>query len=761
MYDLWAVSDHGVSSPRSFLVGSREERFETESNESAETTSAVPLNVVINGRIESNGDLDYARFEASRGQRIVIECWAERIDSRLRPVLEVFDVEGRRLAVSRGYYGIDPLIDFHVPADGSYLVKVQDLISSGGVEHYYRLDIDTGPRVAFSVPTVVERGKASRVTLYGWNLRQSRQPPPSSLAARSPSVAAADAAETTRLASASDGFDQIEVEIPALLAEATWPLPVQFAPAHAVFEGFAYHLAGSHMPVALGVTDVPVVPERADNHSAVHAQLIDYPCEVSGQLTDEAERDWYAIDARRGEALYIEALAQRIHAPADLDISVLDASGDHELTRFSDELQSIRGSTLPTDHLDPAGRFVVPADGRYLVVVRSLGGGLRADPRRGYRLSVRREVPEFQLAVAPHSIAPTGLNVRRGGRQLLDVLAFRRRGFDGPIRITAGELPSGVECPDIWLGPRVSRGTLVVSADWNAANALGRLRLEGFANEARENPGAAGSTSADRRVVRAGTIVRSGRPTGWGRLASQTPLAVAGEAPLRITADGHETLYHHLYGKLQVRHAPGGILDVAIQVERRDMDHQAPVKFLGVGLSELIRNQTAIIPAGQSRGYVSFFLPPTLPTGPYSMAVQAETTVPAADGKTETVTVVSDPVIFEVHPAAFQVDVDPFAPGQAKRGDILQVRYTAQRRNGFIGKMHTELAEPGHVTDVAGLLARGETFVGQTDNGSLRIIVNDDAALGRHPFLRLFTVGVLEDEAVYFGSSFYELEIVE
>ena len=39
--------------------------------------------------------------------------------------------------------------DFRVPADGSYVVKVQDLISSGSAEHYYRLDVDTGPRVAF------------------------------------------------------------------------------------------------------------------------------------------------------------------------------------------------------------------------------------------------------------------------------------------------------------------------------------------------------------------------------------------------------------------------------------------------------------------------------------------------------------------------------------------------------------------------------------------------------------------------------------
>ena len=123
--------------------------------------------------------------------------------------------------------------------------------------------------------------------------------------------------------------------------------------------------------------------------------------------------------------------------------------------------------------------------------------------------------------------------------------------------------------------------------------------------------------------------------------------------------------------------------------------------------------------------------------------------------------VYSNPVTFDVQPAAFLVEVDPFAVTRAKRGEVIQVAYSAKRLNGFIGKMHTELAAPGRVTDVVGLRGRGETFVGQTDKGSLQIIVNDDAPLGRQPFLRLFTVGVVEDEPIYHGSSFLPLEIVE
>jgi hypothetical protein len=727
-YDLWAVGEHGVSAPRTFSLGNRVEQLEAEPNETAASANHLPLNVVIDGRIDKAGDADHFRFDAKKGQRVVIECAAERIDSRLRAVLELFDSSGRRLAVNRGYFGIDPLIDFRVPADGSYVVKIHDLTSTGSAEHIYRLEIDTGPCVAFSVPNVIQRGKGAHVTLYGWNLANAGDPAPSS--------------------AAQPDFDHVEVDIPETLAHDSWPLPVRLLPAQAVLEGFAYQFPGSHAPVFIGLTDAPVILDRLDNHSPSTAQEIPCPCEVSGQLTAGDERDWFAIQAKRGEVFYVEALGQRIQSPVDLQVSILDASGQRELALFNDEVQSSAG-ILATDHLDPVGRWVVPADGRYLISVQNLTGGLQTDPRRTYRLSVRREEPDFQLVAIPHRGDPAGLKVRRSGREVLDLLAFRRRGWQGVIHVSAKDLPAGLECPDIWIGPGVDRGMVVVSANQNAGAIVEELKLEGFAE------------GIGRRPVRSGTLVRSGTPKSWGRLVSQIPFAVAGEAPLRITADGHETLNHHLYGKIKVRHSPGGVLDVAIDIERRDIGHRAPVKLSGVGLPDLIGNQTAIVPPSEQKGYLSFYLPPTLPVGQYSLVIRAETTVPTPDQKGETVTVYSNPVTIDVQAAAFLVEVDPFAVKRAKRGETIQIGYMSQRRNGFIGKMHTELAAPGRITDVVGLRGRGETFVGQAEKGSLQIIVNDDAPLGRQPFLRLFTVGVLEDEPAYQGSSFLTLEIVE
>ena len=754
MCDLWAVGDNGVSSPRTFVISNRLEQSEVEPKETTAAPMSVPLNVVINGRIDKAGDVDHFRFDSKQGQRVVIECSAERIDSRLRAVIELFDAAGKRLAVNRGYFGIDPLIDFRVPTDGSYVVKIQDLTSSGNAEHYYRLDIDSGPRVAFTVPSLIERGKASRVTLFGWNLRKGEAP-------TEPRVVDTPGSAGASPSQLLDVFDRLDIDIPTLLTEPAWPLRTRLQPAQAVIEAasFPYQFPGSHAPVVIGVADVPVVLDGADNHSPSSAQKLAIPCEVSGQLVERDERDWFAIDARRGEVFFVEGFGQRIQSPVDLQISVLDSAGQNELAQFGDEVQNI-GGTFPTNHLDPSGRWVCPLDGRYLVVIQNLIGGSQPDPRRIYRLSLRREEPDFHLVAVPHRDDLAALNVRRGGREAFDLLAFRRRGFDGAIRVSAKDLPAGLECPDVWLGPGVDRAVVVVSADQNGEAQFGEMKLVGSSTR-RVEPLGSGVPSYVSRMVRGGTIVRPGTPNGWGRITSQIPFAVVGESPLRITADAHEVIEHHLYGKLAAKHSPGGVVDVAIHIERRDTGHQAAVKLIGVGLLEAIPNQTAVIAAGEKKGYLSFYLPQTLPVGRYSFAVRAETTIATTDKKTETVTVISNPITIDVQPAAFLVEVDPFAVTRAKRGETIKVSYSAKRINGFIGKMHTELAAPGRVTDIVGLRGRGETFTGQTDKGTLQIVINDDAPLGRQNFLRLFTVGVVEDEPKYFGSGLFPLEIIE
>ena len=732
VYDVHVVGKNGLSAPRAFTVGTLFEKLELEPNDSLPAAQASDLNSVLNGRIEKGGDQDCIEFVARRGQLVVIECFAERIGSPLRAVLELFDEKQNRIASNRGYFGADPVIAFQVPLDGNYTVKIYDLVFSGSAEHYYRLVMGTGPRTVFTVPAVVPLGKPSRVSLYGWNLNPAEQP-------------LTDEAFATK----EHLFDRLDVEIAAEHAQSRWPLPHRLKSTQLALEGFSHVLSGAHWPTFIGVTDVPVIVAGAENHDASQAHPLSIPCEVSGQLAQGDETDWFSLAAKRGEVLYFEAWGQRLQSPCDLDVSVFGTDGEQLLARFSDELVDAGGERFPTSHLDPRGRWVVPQDGEYLVALRNLVGGVSHDPRRIYRLSVRREEPTFDL-VALSKSGSTVVNVPRGGRTVLEVLAQRRRGATGSIRVYASELPPGLECPDVWLGPEENHASLVVSASRNVDAFQGSLGLMGESRDVKN------------RSVRGATVVRSGSPTGWSRLTEQIVFATVGEAPLRATADGHQLRDHHLYGRLQVRYAPGGVLDVLVHVNRQDSRHRAEVKLAGVGLPRQIKNQIAVIPANEDQGYVSFYLPPTLPVGDYSLVIQAETSV-AIPGKTEpqSVVVYTNPVHFAIHPPAFYVETTADSPGTIKRGEVVQVKYTTRRLNGFIGKIHCELAQPGKVTEVIGLRGRGVTFVGQTESGALQIVANEDAPLGQQPFLRIYGVGIVEDEVVFHGSCWLPLKIVE
>ena len=731
-YDIRIVGKNGISSPRTFLVGNLIEKLEAEANDSFDDAQSIDLNLNVNGRIDKNGDQDYFEFVAQRGQSIVIECFAERIDSRLRAVLELFDEKQQLIASNRGYFGIDPLIAFRVPSDGKYIVKIYDLVFSGSATHYYRLTLDTGPRVAFTIPSVVQLGKTSQVSFYGWNLDLANESNEHVLQTPEPI------------------FERFDVEISEQLARSTWPLPHLLKSTQAVFEGFAHHFPATHIPTLIGVTDIPVLIDREDNHDPQHAQPISVPCEVSGQLVSGDEIDWFSMSAKRGEVIYIEALGERIQSPCDLDITIFDGAGERQLAQFSDEIVNTSAQRFPMSHLDPSGRWVVPKNGQYLIVVRNLVGGLAFNPRCIYRLSVRREEPTFDLVALPAGGESAAVNIPHGGRAVLDVFALRRRGGDESIRVHAQNLPPGLECPEVWLGPGEDHTTLVVSAKQNIDAINGNLNLVGE------------SKSVNKRPVRGGTIVRGGTPTGWSRLTERVVFATAGEAHFRATANGNQLRDHHLYGSLQVRHSPGGVLDVLVNVERDDSRYRGDVKLTGVGLPRQIKNQTTIIPASKDQDYISFYLPTTLEVGDYSLVIQAETSV-SIPGKEEPEAVVvhTNPVHFSVHPPAFHIDIDDEAPRTIKRGEVVQVNYTAHRMNGFIGKIHCELAMPGKVTEVVGLRGRGVTFVGQTESGVIQIIANDDSPLGQQPFLRIYGVGIIEDEVIFHASCLLNLKIVK
>ncbi len=749
-YEVSAVGKYGISASRLFHVSRKSELIESD-GDAAHTV--LPLNSILSGRIEAGGEIDRFHFTAQAGDQIMIECWANRIESQLRAVLEIFDPHGRRLAVSRGEVHLDPRLDVRLPSDGEYELTVTDLTYTGGQQHFYRLSLGTGSRIDYVLPTVMQRDTTTSARLFGRNLvSRSDEIVGAKGAVEDVGLVAREHGSvslTTNIGVVPGRFEsktdtnshdydwmKVDIQVPADLASLA--APTRLSSAQAAVEFLAYDIPGMDEPILISVTDVPVVEDSGRNNSPETALFLEFPCEVSGQLICGDEQDWFAFEARRGEVIWFEAFGERIGSPVDLDLLLLDHTAEHELCHMSDQLVNVGSAAFPTTHLDPGGRWVSPSDGRYLLLLRNLQVSLRDDPRRAYRLSLRREEQDFQVAVIPHrSSERTGLNVWRRGRIQADVVAFRSRGMTDPIRITAEDLPSGIECPDVWLGPGVTLAPLVITAGRDVPFEATALHLTAHAEI---------GTGEVVHAVRGGASGVSQSPVAAGRLTSEITLGIGPESPLLVTAQ-----------PLESNVSQGGLIELQVSVERKNSDHPSSTELTAVGLPPLLRNEISDIAAGDNQGWISFDLPAELQPGPYTFAVQAVTEIVLDDGNKTSVSAVSNPITITVAPAHFVLSIDPRTPKKIARGEIIQVNYAADRRNGFIGKIHTELTATGGLT---GLRGRGVTFVGGTSSGVIQVIASDDAPLGPVRFLHLDALGTVEDKPIYRSGCFVDLEIV-
>jgi len=70
-----------------------------ESGENDSPTQAEPVAIPggTSGRIERAGDVDFFRFEAKKGRRVILEVFGRRLGSPIDPVIEVLDAQGRAI----------------------------------------------------------------------------------------------------------------------------------------------------------------------------------------------------------------------------------------------------------------------------------------------------------------------------------------------------------------------------------------------------------------------------------------------------------------------------------------------------------------------------------------------------------------------------------------------------------------------------------------------------------------------------------------
>ncbi len=718
-YSVQSVGKRGVSSSRILIVSPLPVTNEEQNAESDNTVVNVELPVAVQGVIGTKGDIDRYTFTAQADQLVVVECWAERLDSTLRSNLEIYDQNMRKVQVEKSQFGMDTLLAFRAPTAGKYTVRLSDLVYDGSATSVYRLEIHSQPRVLYSIPAAITAGTSVSVEAFGYNLG-GKAVSGTTLESRTAEVSADNIQRDFRVPVSADSSSATALTIPVVLLD-------------------------SIHPVGITVTDSVVLASPQTNTDVTTSRPIEVPVDISGQLLSANDRHWYQVELRAGQTIYIDGFGQRLGFPVDLAVHVFSGDGTRQLTVLNDQPFNVGGVRFPTAHFDPLGEFTAPRDGTYHLVVRNRIGGTVFDPGRAYRLSITRQQPKLTVvAIGKRLASPTGFTVRLGGHETIHLLMTSGRPLKQSVRISASGLPPEITCDDVWIGPGIRQTPMTFYASETAKPWIGTIQLEASFEF--------GGEVITERVL-AGTMVRTNTPNGTGRLDSGLTLAVADKAPLIATA-----------AIARQRYQQGSIIDLNVTVDRLEGQPDAEGKLRGNCLPPELENQIATIPAGQSQGVVSFYIPEHLPPGKYSIAAEVQTKHsypldmtlgPAQEGAT---TIYTNAVTFEVYPAPFVLRIDLDAPKKIRRGEVIQMPYSCIRNNQFIGKIHTEIRAPGGVVGIRG---RGVTFVGQTEKGVIQIIANDDAPLGKQPGLRLEGLGTVEDEGIHLGSAFLELEIVE
>jgi Bacterial pre-peptidase C-terminal domain len=594
-YDVRVIAPPGLSNFRAFVVGDWPEVLEKEPNDDLKTAQRVTLPVVINGRADKQTDVDHYVFSAKKGQRLFIDCWAWRIDTQLDATLRLYDAAGKELAYNGDYFGKDPFIDFTAPADGDYIVAVWDFVYGGGADFGYRLHIGSLPHLDAAIPAAVKPGGKTKVTLYGRNLPNS-QPAP----------------EHMRVGGQPLEMIVREIEAPAdPIAALGLHDSEAVRPARTQLDGFDYHLStpeGASNSIFLGFTNDPILVEQEPNNDLKTAQRVPVPCEVTGTFAPINDVDYYAFTAKKGEKVVVEIYGERQSGQVDPFMVGLDAAGKR-IFSSDDDGRNIGQIRFTTQTRDARWDFTAPADGEFFVQVRDLYFQQRGEGRFTYRLSIRRPTPDFRLVAVPvHDTQPHSTTVGRDSKNWMDVLAFRIDGFNEPIVIEAANLPNGVTCAPVVIGPGKSSVPLVFSAAPDATIGHAEIQIIGKAK--------VDGHDLERRARGGGLTWQTTNTPGIARMTDTILLAVREPAVFSLAASAPV-----LTAK------PGDKLTIDVKLIRT-AGWDEPVQLSGFDLPQNAAVALVNVAKGVGNGKVDVVLPAKLAPGTYTFTINGAAQVP-------------------------------------------------------------------------------------------------------------------------------------
>jgi hypothetical protein len=155
-------NEEGVSEPRPFVIGALPELLEKEPNDHYTSAQEIPqLPVVINGKLEKQGDSDSFQVRVSGGKWLIVSVEGYSLGAPMDPALHLYNGEGVRVAFVPDSVNLDPFLAYYVDEPGTYILQLvafahppaADVRFTGGASCVYRMTVTEETFAPQAVPS--------------------------------------------------------------------------------------------------------------------------------------------------------------------------------------------------------------------------------------------------------------------------------------------------------------------------------------------------------------------------------------------------------------------------------------------------------------------------------------------------------------------------------------------------------------------------------------------------------------------------------
>lgn len=407
------VTPRGASNVLLFRVGDQPHILEQEPNSTFDQAQEVPVPATINGRLNTDGDFDFFRFHAEKGQSWIFDLRAARNGNGLDAALILADAKGRRLRHSEDVFIWDPFIQYTFDEAGAYYAIVQPTHRHNDPNFAYQLDIRTAPHLETISPISMPPGATAEATVFGAGLAGSGK-----LWFEAPGFSG----EVIEMRGTTA---RVKIHAPANAREG----PTQLAIATP---------GGRSNPATLLIDRTPVHSGGGEIHP---------PVSIHG-IARYRQPERFAFDVKPGDTLVFEVRAQRFGSPVDSLVRIVDTLGN--------QVAANDDYNFPGSHFskDSYLSHEFKDGGRYFVEIRNLWKTTGED--FPYQLLVHPPQPRFELELEMDS-----RYLYAGAPASVKVMVLRQDGYKEPVRVEVKGLPPGVTADPLEIPTGKDEGDLV------------------------------------------------------------------------------------------------------------------------------------------------------------------------------------------------------------------------------------------------------------------------------------------------------------